>query len=69
MFVQVLVYLWLVEGAVGVWYALTPLIMIGLLFVAYHFIIKTLSIASASVLALLLLQIVRNHILPFLRIV
>ena len=62
---QVLLYLWLVAGAIGMWSALCPVIIMIVLLLCYMFILKTISIETCLLCSLLFLVMVgKNNCIP-----
>ena len=55
---QVLYYLWLVEGLIGIWNALIPVIIMLLLFLAYVIVMTTVSYINISTSFLLVAELV-----------
>ena len=55
---QILVYLWLVENAIGMWNALCPVIFVFVLLLCYMFAMRTISLATCSVATLILLEMI-----------
>ena len=50
---QVLFYLWLIEGTIGMWNALCPVIIMILLLLCFMFAMNTVSISTCTIAALL----------------
>ena len=57
---QVLLFLWLVVGAIGMWSALCPVIIMIILLLCYMFVIKTISIETCLLCSLLFLDMVEK---------
>jgi hypothetical protein len=57
---QVLFYLWLIEGVIGMWHALAPVITITILLMSYLFLVRTLSIPTFLTFAALFTDLVSN---------
>lgn len=57
---QVLLYLWLIAGAIGMWSALCPVIIMIIFLLCYMFVLKTISIETCLLCSLLFLDMVKN---------
>jgi hypothetical protein len=62
-------YLWVVEGIIGMWHALSPSLAMGSLFVGYHFMTRALSLGSTVILTLLFLQAVKLTTWVFIKLI
>ena len=55
---QIMIYLWLVSGAIGMWQALIPVIIVALCFLAYTLLVRTCSVITASLYVLSLISLI-----------
>lgn len=55
---QLMIYLWLVSGAIGMWQALIPIIIVAMCFLAYALLVRTCSIMTASLYILCLISLI-----------
>jgi hypothetical protein len=55
---QILFYLWLIPGTIGVWHALLPVCLLVSFYLIYMYVMKVFSFPACVAVSLLVLQLV-----------